>query len=161
LRFKGELRKFCLFTLLILVILVTNCLPEFPVYALSYTVDAPDDFSFAITAISGGNSGYKVITFSTDDGTMTSVKIEVSADHGGFLTSSVPTSLNAALQISGSGLTTTTLNGTNQTIIEALELLGTGPKTASVNDMVITQPSFTPVASGSYSATITFTVTFN
>lgn len=156
----GELRKFCLISLLILTIVVIECLPVSPAYALSYTVDAPDDLSMTITYVSGGNSGVKTISFSTDDETMSSVKVEVLATNGGYLQKDT-TPLSTALVISGTGLTTTSLTGTNQTLAEALELTGTGVKTASVNDMVITQPAFTPVASGNYTATIIFAVTFN
>jgi hypothetical protein len=131
------------------------------VYALSYTVDAPDDFSMNITYTSGGDSGSKTISFITDDTSMTSVKIEVSATNNGYLQKDT-TPLSSALQISGSGLISTSLTGANQTIAEALTLsLVDLTKTAVINDLVITQPAFSPVASGNYSATITFTVTFN
>jgi hypothetical protein len=127
-----------------------------------YTVDAPDNFGMVITSAAGGNSGSKAISFATNDNGMTSVKVEVLADNNGFLTSSVPTSLSTALSVSGSGLTTRTLTDTNQSLVDALSLALVGvEKTASVSDMVITQPAFNAVASGAYTATITFTVTFN
>jgi hypothetical protein len=125
-----------------------------------YTVDAPDDFSMAITYTSGGNSGSKTFSCVTNDATMGTVKIEALASNDGYLQNG-STPLSTALSVSGTGLTTTSLTGTNQSLVDALSLAGTGEKSVSITNMVITQPAFTAVASGAYTSTVTFTVTFN
>lgn len=125
-----------------------------------YTVDAPDDFSMAITYAAGGDSGSKTFSCVTNDATMVSVKIEALASNNGYLQNG-STPLSSALSISGTGLTTKSLTGENQSLVDELTISGTGEKSVSINDMVITQPAFDAVASGAYTSTVTFTVTFN
>jgi len=125
-----------------------------------YTIDAPDNFSMTITASTGGNSGNKTLTAKTNDDTKTSVSISVKEADGDGKLSNGSNVLSSALQLSGSGLNTVTLSGTDQPLIQNGSLTGT-PKTWSVTDLVIAQPAFNEVPAGNYNATITFTATFN
>lgn len=128
----------------------------------TYTLSVPSDFGLGTLNSAGGtNSGSKILTATTNDLLKTSVKIDVLGTNGGKLTK-LSTSLSSSLSLSGTGLTTTSLTGTNQTLIAAGTLSGSPEATWSVADLVITQPAFTtPVPAGNYTCTITFTATFN
>ncbi len=128
-----------------------------------YTVAAPLNFTMANLLPAGGNSGSKTLAVATNDAVMANVKVEVKGTSGqdGRLKSATDP-LSSALILTGTGLTTRTLSDNDQTLIAAGSLEGADvEKTWSVADLVITQPAFTAVAAGTYTITITFTVTFS
>ena len=124
-----------------------------------YTITAPENFTMAITPGAGGNSGNKTLSVETNDSGNFYLTIDVKENAGDGCLSGSGGTLSSALVISGTGLTSVTLSGENQTLIERTSLSGT-PKSWSVSDLVITQPPFNSMPPGNYTATITFTATF-